>query len=418
MKILLIVTGDTGLQYHRQLTPHMVMARECGDEVRVLPSFDAVSDLELQYFDIVHFIRHISLQGKTKEIVDRCHANDCKVVFDIDDNYNLNSDHGMFVEKALVNKCIQFKKEKGIQLNEHEAKQIPFGQYVSNVKEAIQYADLVTTTTDFLRTFIGKGVVIPNCIDTTEAQWQTKAKPSDKIRFGWIGGLWHEKDLQLMESSISYVYSDKSLKDYQFVLGGFNVEPQIKEKIIEFQRNNPAYMYGNNPCYRARVNEIENRTQYLRYESIITDGYRMLSTGYRIHLNNYIQQNENTNESYKRVWGKSINQYATIYDDIDISLVPLRNSQFNSCKSELKLVEAGTKKKAVIASNCLPYSSFPDDTIIKIDNDKKGWYKAMKRILNNPNMVVDYSNKLHEFVVEHYNIVKWSKFRHDLYMSI
>ena len=77
MKILLIVTGDTGLQYHRQLTPHMVMARECGDEVRVLPSFDAVSDLELQYFDIVHFIRHISLQGKTKEIVDRCHANDC-----------------------------------------------------------------------------------------------------------------------------------------------------------------------------------------------------------------------------------------------------------------------------------------------------------------------------------------------------
>ena len=54
MKILLIVTGDTGLQYHRQLTPHMVMARECGDEVRVLPSFDAVSDLELQYFDIVH----------------------------------------------------------------------------------------------------------------------------------------------------------------------------------------------------------------------------------------------------------------------------------------------------------------------------------------------------------------------------
>ena len=170
MKILLIVTGDTGLQYHRQLTPHMVMARECGDEVRVLPSFDAVSDLELQYFDIVHFIRHISLQGKTKEIVDRCHANDCKVVFDIDDNYNLNSDHGMFVEKALVNKCIQFKKEKGIQLNEHEAKQMPFGQYVSNVKEAIQYADLVTTTTDFLRKFLGKGVVIPNCIDITEEQ--------------------------------------------------------------------------------------------------------------------------------------------------------------------------------------------------------------------------------------------------------
>ena len=127
-----------------------------------------------------------------------------------------------------------------------------------------------------------------------------------------------------MESSISYVYSDKSLKDYQFVLGGFNVEPQIKEKIAEFQRNNPAYLYGNNPCYRARVNEIENRTQYLRYESILTDNERMLSTAYRIHLNNYIQQNENTNEPYKRVWGKSINQYATIYDDIDISLVPLQ----------------------------------------------------------------------------------------------
>jgi len=418
MKVLLIVTGDTGLQYHRQITPHKVMARVCGDEVRVVSNFDAVTDLELQYFDIVQFIRQISINGHTKDVIDRCHRNGCKVVFDIDDNYTLNSDHGIFAEKALVNRCKQFKIDRGIQLSEHEAKQIPYGQYVSNVKDAIKYADLVTVTTESLRNFIGRGEIIPNCIDTTEEQWQTKAKESNLMRFGWIGGLWHEKDLQLMDSSISYVYSDKSLKNYQFVLGGFNVEPQIQFKIAEFHKNNPAYMYGNNPCYKARLNEIENRTQYLRYEDIMSDNKRMLSSEYRISLSNYIDRQYETKEPYKRVWGKSINEYATIYDEIDVSLVPLRNSQFNNCKSELKLIEAGTKKKAVIASNCLPYSPFPDNTIIKIDNDKKGWYKAIKRFLNNPEMVKDYAERLSEYVAEHYDIVKWSKVRHDMYNKL
>ena len=86
MKILLIVTGDTGLQYHRQIVPHKVLHRLTGTEVRIVHNFDAVSDIELQYFDIVQFIRQISITGRTKEIIDRCHANGCKVVFDIDDN--------------------------------------------------------------------------------------------------------------------------------------------------------------------------------------------------------------------------------------------------------------------------------------------------------------------------------------------
>lgn len=420
MKILLVVTGDTGLQYHRQIVPHKVLHRLTGNEVRIVHDFDKVSDLELQYFDIVQFIRQISIKGKTKEIIDRCHANGCKVVFDIDDNYNLPSDHGVFVEKMLLQKCKEYKEERGIQLSDYESRQIPYKEYIANVRQAIEHADLVTTTTEHLRNFIGKGEVIPNCIDMQEEQWNTKAEPSDKLRFGWIGGLWHEKDLELMSRSISCVYSDKSLKDYQFVLGGFNVEDNLQHHIEEFHKNNPAYMYGNNPCYKARLNEIQNRSQYLRYEDILSDNKRMLSNDHKRYLQNTIKSDFHTPESYRRVWGKSINQYATIYDTIDISLAPLRSNAFNNCKSELKVIEAAAKKKAIIVTDCLPYSSFPNDCVYKIAtyDNQKGWYKAVKKFLNNRQMVDDYAGKIQEYVNIHYNLEKWTAIRLQMYQDI
>lgn len=420
MKILLIVTGDTGLQYHRQIVPHKVLHRNHGHEVRIVHDFDKVSDLELEYFDIVQFIRQISITGRTKEIIDRCHATGCKVVFDIDDNYNLPSDHGILVEKSLLANCRKYKQERGIELNDYERKQIPYKEYISNVREAIQYADLVTTTTEHLRNFIGKGEIIPNCIDMQEEQWQTKAEQSDKLRFGWIGGLWHEKDLELIKQSIGYVYSDKSLLNYQFVLGGFNVEDNFQHHVSEFHKNNPPYMYLSNPCYKARLNEIQNRSQYLRYEDILSDNKRMLSNDHKRYLENTIKSDFHTPESYRRVWGKSINQYATIYDTIDISLAPLRSNVFNNSKSELKVIEAAAKKKAIIVSDCLPYSVFPNDTVYKIAtyDNQKGWYKAVKKFLNNRQMVDDYAGKIQEYVTIHYNLDKWTELRVELYESI
>ena len=50
-----------------------------------------------------------------------------------------------------------------------------------------------------------------------------------------------------------------------------------------------------------------------------------------------------------------ITQYAQLYKFFDVSLSPLKNSKFNKCKSELKVVEAGFTRTAIIASNVTPY---------------------------------------------------------------
>ena len=74
-------------------------------------------------------------------------------------------------------------------------------------------------------------------------------------------------------------------------------------------------------------------------------------------------------------------------------------SEFNSNKSQLKAIEAGFHKKALIASNVPPYTL---DLVSAVDEGKfndngnallvgskknhKDWAKHMKRLIENPNM--------------------------------
>lgn len=53
-------------------------------------------------------------------------------------------------------------------------------------------------------------------------------------------------------------------------------------------------------------------------------------------------------------------EYGQLYSVFDVSLVPLMPSKFAECKSNLKLLEAGFSKTAVIATNTPPYGEFAD----------------------------------------------------------
>jgi glycosyltransferase involved in cell wall biosynthesis len=54
---------------------------------------------------------------------------------------------------------------------------------------------------------------------------------------------------------------------------------------------------------------------------------------------------------------REIYEYANMYKNFDVSLVPLYANRFNWSKSDLKVTEAGFSKTAVIASNTRPYSN-------------------------------------------------------------
>lgn len=58
----------------------------------------------------------------------------------------------------------------------------------------------------------------------------------------------------------------------------------------------------------------------------------------------------------KRIMAKPIFEYATIYHEIDVSIVPLQDTHFNQCKSSIKAAEAGFTRTAMIASDVEPYS--------------------------------------------------------------
>jgi glycosyltransferase involved in cell wall biosynthesis len=106
------------------------------------------------------------------------------------------------------------------------------------------------------------------------------------------------------------------------------------------------------------------------------------------------------------------------YNQFDISLAPLVDSVFNNNKSQLKIIEAGFHKKALIASNVEPYSSdltsilnygggFNDKgNCLLVDPNKnhKQWGQHMKRLIDNPNLIEDLGNKLYETVKDKFSL--------------
>ena len=104
----------------------------------------------------------------------------------------------------------------------------------------------------------------------------------------------------------------------------------------------------------------------------------------------------------------SVAEYAKDYEDCGICVIPLKENVFNSCKSELKLIEAGHFAKPVLVSHVRPYTLIATKShtknCIKVYNND--WTAAIKKIKGNHQMQVDLGLKLKEDVTLKYNIVK------------
>jgi len=114
------------------------------------------------------------------------------------------------------------------------------------------------------------------------------------------------------------------------------------------------------------------------------------------------------NRKIKVIPPAKLHQYAFMYDHWDISLIPLQNTTFNRCKSNLKLLEAGFKKTAAIVSGIHPYAPDMVDGVncIKIpaNADAKAWFRAVRELVNNPKLRETIAENLHECVVKNYSL--------------
>jgi glycosyltransferase involved in cell wall biosynthesis len=289
---------------------------------------------------------------------------------------------------------------------------------VANLREA---SFVTTTTTVFADEIkkINKNVIIfPNAIDPTEPQFKQPTLESERIRVGWLGGSSHLHDLLLLDGMVEK--NGKEINDkIQYVICGFDTRGTMTEI-------NPK------TGEEKRRDILPHETVWVRYEEIFTNKYDIVGEEYKKFLMEFkdVEFPNETSLPYRRVWTKPVTTYATNYSKLDISLAPIKNHIFNRMKSQLKVIEAGFYKKALIASNIGPYTidlkhslqngNFVDGNALLVDEHKNhsDWSKYIKKLINNPNMITDMGERLYETVKDTYDLRNVTRNRAEWYKTL
>jgi glycosyltransferase involved in cell wall biosynthesis len=263
-------------------------------------------------------------------------------------------------------------------------------------------------------------VVLANAISPNETQFKPQVAESERLRFGWLGGSSHIKDIELLKGvpQKSNEYGDKM----QIVLCGYDVRGTVR-----------AIHPETGEMMERQMQPVE--TTWFMYEVFLTDNFKTIKDQeYIKHLLKFDQtlSYDDKGMPYRRVWTKSIDTYAKGYNEFDVALAPLNDSPFNLYKSQLKVIEAGFHKKAIIAQNYGPYTidlvsaiekggGFNDkgnSLLVEPSKNHKQWTQHVKRLVDNPNLVKDLGEKLYEAVKDRYNINYVTKLRCEIYKTL
>ena len=316
-----------GVVYHRLFTPHLRMQIDGQADVSVCQSQEEWLTLDYTQFDVIIFSRWLG--AKHYDVLKKIADSGTPYVVDIDDYWVLPKYNPAY-----------WNYRKGIK---------------QGVKDAINYADAVITTTPALakeiRQINENVTVVSNCLDLTHKQWEAEPlERSEKIKVGWVGGVTHEEDLKL-------------------------IAEEIKGMDIEF------YICGYTP------GEIWNRIAKSMPDAKIVEG-------------------------------TTVFEYGEVYKHFDIVVAPLQNTKFNNCKSELKIIEASAYKKPIICSAVLPYLYHTaNDGVLFLPRNQ--WRSGIQKLIDAGNGVrqaMGQSN--YEYCKKHHNLELHNLTRLQLYKSL
>jgi len=369
-----------------------------GDDFHVDIDYDPkINDVNYwKQYDIVHFHRSIGQDYNiAPTIIQNLNNLGIVTIMDLDDYWLPTKEHPVH-QLVLQNKL-------------HE-------KILANMK----VAGHVITTTSIFATEISKYnknvYVLPNAINPNEPQFQAETKSSEKLRFGWLGGSSHLHDLKLLDGTLSTLTQFKD--NFSMYLCGFDTRGTVTE--INQQTGEQK---------QRPINPEE--TVWARYEEIFTDKYKLVDDKHKEFLMKFKEEDyvSDTETFYNRIWTKPVTSYAANYRWFDVSLAPIKNHIFNRVKSQLKVIEAGFYKKAIIASNIGPYTidlkhalkngEFTDGNALLVDEVRQGdWSKYMKKLIQNPNWAYDLGQRLYETVKDTYDLNKVTKDRSELYKTL
>jgi len=400
INVLVLPSDRTGVGKFRSVDPHIFLQNLYSDDFHVDIDYEPkINDINYwKKYQIVHAHRSIGNNySAAPAIIKGLRDLGIQVIIDIDDYWLPTKEHP--IHQLIVKDGIDKK-------------------IIANLKEA----SYVTTTTSLFADEIKKinknVVVFPNAINPKEPQFNQSNVESEKIRIGWLGGSSHLHDLKLLEGFISKNGTDFN-KKIQYVICGFDTRGTVTE--INPQTGE-----------QRRRDMLPHETVWARYEEIFTDNYKIIDEDYKNFLLKYKEEEYVSNNElpYLRVWTKPVTSYAMNYSKFDISLAPIKNHMFNRMKSQLKVIEAGFYKKALIASDIGPYTidlkhclkngEFVDGNAMLVNENRNhsDWAKFIKKLVNNPNLITDMGERLYETVKDKYDLNVVTKQRAEFYKSI
>lgn len=394
-KIKILVTGgdNHGIGYFRINSPYLSIY-EPDIEIVYLPLTDfnfRFTEDTLKDINVIVYHKNLPIRSESElqEFIRLRKKYGFKVVYDIDDYWEVDQSHPNYDKNEIQGRT-------------------------KHTIDNILFADYVTTTTPIFAEKIKEinknVVVLENAINTKESQWTPNKVESEKVRFLWGGGVTHLQDLKLLELSLQ-IKDDDFLNKTQLYMCGYDLRTKDPKTDV---------MTISLPQYNI----------WTDFEKIFTNNYKSIKNKeYLTWLKEYTDNGEDSygynekfkNEFYQRRWSKPIFNYGTMYNETDVALAPLNYSQFNSMKSQLKIIEAGAHKCPIIASNNPPYTIDVIDgkNGFLIDTQNKShWYDKMKFLSNNPNSIKDMGESLHELVMEKYTLEKVNKKRIQFLKSI
>ena len=243
-----------------------------------------------------------------------------------------------------------------------------YEKHAQVIENNIADADLVTVTNralaDRVRPFNSNVKILPNALPYGFNQFIEDRRVSDRVRIFWAGGATHEADLAMLRNPITRLKQHKD--KIQMVLGGFT------------------------------DTDLMSRVIWNRMFSAFTCGGTL---------------------PYMKIHGTKPNNYMQMYEHADIMLIPLEESEWHACKSNLKILEAASKRIPVIVSNVAPYNEDKDLPVLWV-NSQKDWFEHLNFLINNPKERIELGNKLYEYCKEHYNIEQVNEERYRAFESI
>ena len=222
-------------------------------------------------------------------------------------------------------------------------------------------------------------VVIKNTIDYNLPCWNAPKRPAPKkvTRFGWVGGIHHDVDVQHF-AGIPFLVNQKVGKER--VHWGFYGKPPQPPGERDWQWD-------------------------------VWEGYeRVLSRGFKGHKN------------YTVYPAMPPSDYGQMYTNIDVNLAILDHNNFNDSKSEIKAIEGARYGVPLIATNTGCYDELivngKSGFLIDNTNPKHEWMKVLSRCAKDPKLVAEMGKNLKLLCDDLYDINKVVGGRLDLYKEL